>query len=227
MERAVFGIHRERDIDGALIPRIYFQFARGKRPELLVPVFDHNVQDIASLGGLLLRVCGYLENPRHPALSLAAELTGLGLWLDREGRKVEAVDCLRRAVAASRDPDEQDRLLLHLGTMHKRLRQWEEAVETWTSLLQRPIGTSLRAAVELAKYYEHRAKDPVRAREVVREAVARLEADQETRAILGRPEAPDLRKSPSDWLEELEHRLRRLERRAARGETVDGESEIF
>lgn len=224
VERAVLGVRRERDIDGSLIPKIYFQFVRGVRPEQLVPVFDHNVQDIVSLGALLLRLCGYLDNPEHPALAAAGELTGLGLWFHRQGREADAIRCLTRAVALSTDPDEQDRLLSHLAKMHKRAGRWDQAADLWHRLLDRPIGPALSAAVELAKYLEHRVKDADRARRIVEAAIARLSADRETRALFGRPDPVDLRKSPSAWLEDLERRRARLERRAAKNSAAVGDS---
>ncbi|GEM_PF-589688 len=236
VEANILGVRRERDIEGALIPKIYFQFTRGFHPERLVPVFDHNVQDIASLGALLGRVCAYLQNPRHPALQNPAELTGLGMYLERLGRKACAADCLERALSASRGAEEQDRLLRHLGHLYKRACEWEKSIDIWRRLMERPLETALPAAVELAKYFEHQARDAEAARDVVRQAIALIERDAEARLLIGRAQ-PDLRKSPSQWIEEFEHRLRRLNRRTARhssrreaGDSPEGapaEDELF
>lgn len=227
VENSVLGHARERDVEGAWIPRIYFQYARGRNPERLVPVFDHNVQDIASLGALLPRICAYLRNPQHPALRHPREFIGLGLWSERHGRMDAAMVCFEQAIQLSREPDQQDSLLAHLGRMHKRAGRWAEAVDAWERLLNRPMAVSLRAAVELAKYWEHRARNPEKAREVVLAAMSRIEADQEGRALLRRKDASELRKSPTAWIESLAHRLQRLEKRVRHKKPADEKESMF
>jgi hypothetical protein len=54
---------------------------------------------------------------------------------------------------------------LHLGLHHKRGGAWDEAVAIWERLVVET--RSLTAAVELAKYHEHRRRDPVAALERV------------------------------------------------------------
>src|SRR5260370_14077018 len=52
LETDVLGIEREGDVPGALIPYIYFEFVRTGPAAKLVPLFHHNVMDIASLACL-------------------------------------------------------------------------------------------------------------------------------------------------------------------------------
>jgi hypothetical protein len=54
---------------------------------------------------------------------------------------------------------------LHLGLHHKRGGAWDEAVVVWERLVFEM--RSLAAAVELAKYHEHRRRDPFAALERV------------------------------------------------------------
>ncbi len=219
VERNILGHGRARDIEGALIPRVFFQFVRGRRIEEMVAVVDHHAQDVISLGALLARICAYLEAPDCPLITRSRELMGLGLWHERRGRPGAAAACFERAVSLSRDPAEQDALLSHLGRLRKRMRDWPAALEVWRRLLERPLPVALAAAVEIAKYEEHTARDVERARSVTLALIERLEREANLPGMTAGEEFEGaLRQSPSAWLERLTHRLRRLNRRSGRDE---------
>ena len=149
-------------------------------------VFDHNLTDVTSLarmwdalGGLLTGVTG------------AAPVDGraLGRELLRRGDLRGAV-VLAEAFAAG-DAEAG----LHLGLHHKRRGIWDEAVEVWERLAAE--ARSLAAVVELAKYLEHRRRDPAA-------ALARVEEALSWGLPLGARERAELAK-----------RRQRLERKAA------------
>ena len=60
-EREVFGISREVDIPGSLVPEFYEAFLRTGNCGPLVPVVDHNRQDLVTLGHLLPSLLGELH----------------------------------------------------------------------------------------------------------------------------------------------------------------------
>ncbi|HEY0095342.1 MAG TPA: ribonuclease H-like domain-containing protein, partial [Archangium sp.] len=53
LEEQVLGFHRVGDVDGALIPELYFRFLRGGEGSALTPVLEHNVNDLLLLAALL------------------------------------------------------------------------------------------------------------------------------------------------------------------------------
>jgi hypothetical protein len=53
MEETVLGMRRERDIDGAEIPELYWSFVRGAEGHVLVPVIEHNANDLVALAALV------------------------------------------------------------------------------------------------------------------------------------------------------------------------------
>lgn len=53
MEETVLGMRRERDVDGAEIPELYWQFVRGAEGSTLVPVIEHNANDLVALAALV------------------------------------------------------------------------------------------------------------------------------------------------------------------------------
>ncbi|HUK37838.1 MAG TPA: ribonuclease H-like domain-containing protein, partial [Methanomicrobiales archaeon] len=60
IERQVFGISRGVDIPGSLVPEFYEAFLRTGNCGPLVPIVDHNRQDLVSLGFLLSTLLGDL-----------------------------------------------------------------------------------------------------------------------------------------------------------------------
>ena len=175
IEQEFFKLKRKRDIESHLIPHIYFQFVRGKSQELMLPVFDHNAQDIISLGALLSFFCRILSQPESGELTRSAELWGL-------------------------------------GRLYKKMGRFSEANEIWERLFKRPSSHKITAAVELAKYYEHKAKQPHLAREIVVKVTRELSVSEELEGyISGINEARNKEITP-----ELEKRLRRLEAKIKR-----------
>lgn len=154
IEEQVLGIERSDDVPGYLVPEIYFAYLRGGDSTALQPVFSHHLHDIVSLAVLL----DYVETlPSRPATGV--DTTALGkLMLDRG--MPSAVELLRERALAGSYPAARV-VSLHL----KRLGRWEEAVEIWLRLWER--SSSYFAGVELAKFYEHRARNHPKALEVV------------------------------------------------------------
>ncbi|MDK2854825.1 MAG: uncharacterized protein PWQ41_1635 [Bacillota bacterium] len=56
LEAYLLGTEREGDVPGYLVPTIYHRFVRTGEPELLLPVLEHNAQDVLSLARLLYLV---------------------------------------------------------------------------------------------------------------------------------------------------------------------------
>ena len=61
LEREIFGISREVDIPGSLVPEFYEAFLRTGNCGPLVPIVDHNRQDLVTLGFLLSALLGDLR----------------------------------------------------------------------------------------------------------------------------------------------------------------------
>ncbi len=152
VEREVLGIERRGDVPGREVPEYYFTFLRTRSFPVLEGVFRHNKQDIVSLAVLLLHYHGLCSNPLAPS---SADPTALAQVLLEHGdsRGVELLkrESARGAAAAG----------TVLGLWYKRTGSVEKAVPVWKKIweqYQLPL-----AGLELAKYYEHRAKDYAKA----------------------------------------------------------------
>ena len=167
LEESLLGFQRHDDIPGEQIPAVYFDYLRHGETALLKKVFEHNVYDILSMAVLLGRVAATAasEKPEHPAESYA-----LGRLCQEAGYMEKAKMFYRQAAGEGAGALGQA-ALARLGLLYKKEGNWPEAVNLWQKLA-RQRGTSVEAYVELAKYYEHRARDYATALDWSRRALA-------------------------------------------------------
>jgi len=179
VEREILGVERGEDVPGWEVPGIYLEYLRQGWSPRLPLVWAHNLQDVRSLAGLYGRLNDILlerEEPRR------ADLTALGSYLAAQGL-TRGLELLERSFAGGDAAAGRT-----LGWHYKRLGRWEEAAEVWQLMLER--GPSLLAAVELAKYSEHRLKDAARALAWVEQIESwNLPLDAETRRELAARQA--------------------------------------
>jgi uncharacterized protein YprB with RNaseH-like and TPR domain len=97
LEAQILGHTREGDVPGNLIPQLYFDFLRTRRPGRLHSVLRHNALDILSLAALTAILPGKFANTATAAH--AAEMVGLGRWLIAQGQREEAVPLFESAIA--------------------------------------------------------------------------------------------------------------------------------
>ncbi len=197
VEENVLRFTREDDLPGALIPTVYFEYLRRKRPDELPRVFEHNRHDILSLAALTGWVAAAVERAPHPELDPDA-LAGLGRMLeDADPERSQA--CYRMALDTGLPAPFRERLLLRLGLREKRLARWDEARALWEAAARSSREFDPRPWEEIAKVHEHRRRDLAAARQVVEQALA-----------LARRHRASARVQAS-----FEHRLERLGRRLA------------
>ena len=195
VEQDVLGFLRDDDLPGALIPAVYFEYLRRKRPDELPRVFEHNRHDILSLAALTGWVADAVARAPHPELDPEA-LAGLGRML--EGADPErSLACYRLALDTGLPTPSRERLLLRLAHREKRLARWDEARALWEAAALSPREFDPRPWEEIAKVHEHRRRDLAAARQVVEQALT-----------LARRHRASARVQAS-----FEHRLERLGRR--------------
>jgi hypothetical protein len=195
LERRVLGVSRERDVPGAVIPSLYFQFLRRRVAAPLRDVLAHNRYDVLALAGLL----GWLGRAVEGGAAILApeECAGLGrLW---ERTDVErACACYEAALAGGLEEDFGYAVRLRLARWEKRRARWAAARALWETAIAAPAFDP-RPWEELAKFHEHRARDLSTARQVVTRALDLAAAAGASARIV----------------EAFRYRLARLERRLA------------
>ncbi len=151
LERRVLDVHRQGDIDGALIPAAWFDYLRTGRVAVLSRVLSHNERDVRSMVDLVNRLTGAWEE-KHTLLPETA--LGLATVAARYGDDARALRFLGRA--------EQGRVASEAWSLEAEVRrrrgEYQEAVTALHRALERSI-TPAPLHLRLAKLYEHRLRD--------------------------------------------------------------------
>ncbi len=150
LEQEVLGYTRVGDVPGFEIPARYFDYLRSGRMDRLEPVLYHNRMDILTLACLTSVVLAAVGDPLGQSALHPCDLYGLAAWLARLGRDENVLELYARA---ARDPRVGARARPAMAAIYKRRGDYERAVPLWKELETRESRT------ELAKYYEHRARD--------------------------------------------------------------------
>ena len=190
LEEQILGHRRVGDVDGALIPEIYFRFLRGGSSEALTPVLEHNANDLLLLAALLGELVRRFRTNRAEQED-PRDLLGFAGVAMRAGDYVRA-QSFARAAARGGGTVGVEALTL-ASQLSRRAGDSEEAVALLEQALTSAKG--LQAAplhLSLAKLYEHALKDCTRALQHARLTTA--------------AESP----------EDQHHRILRLERKLAR-----------
>jgi tetratricopeptide (TPR) repeat protein len=172
LENQILGVERQGDLPGEMIPYCYFEYLRTKQAFRLVPIFHHNALDILSLACLTAIVPFAFRQPEGAALRHGADLIGLARWLLQAGRQEEALRLFRRAVEMGLPDALLFKTLWDIGVVERRLGREDAALAAVTELTESRNPYRVRALEELAKHYEHRARDYAAALEMTQRALA-------------------------------------------------------
>ena len=196
IEQAILGHGRRGDVPSWMIPQLYFRYVREGDARPMVRVFQHNLDDVLSLVALACRLGRLLGDPLGHDADVD-DLDAVGRLYEDLGYCAEAAACYERAIVVGSGPARR-RVAVRLARLCKRTGRSERALELWRRLAAGGAATCT-PHVELAKHYEHRARDYAAAIAVVQEALTLVELALARR----QPGAADERA-------ELERRLARL-----------------
>jgi uncharacterized protein len=178
LEEKVLGFEREDDVPAHLIPRIYFDYLQNRDESLLMPILNHNRNDIVGLYILAQ------ETFRRVELALAHTyeddllLLSLGQVLYKSGqcgRSRDILACIKPQFAPRDIVDET--LRLH-SKVSSKLKDWDDALKIWNMML-RSGRFGCYPHIELAKHHEHRLKDHRRALDYTNIALRMMEFERE------------------------------------------------
>ncbi len=183
LENGILGVERHGDAPGALIPYLYFEYLRTQEIARLVPVFHHNATDILTLACLTGIVPLAFNDPSNAPVRHGAEMAALARWLREAGELEQARILFRRAIAAGPKTLKDEllfRTLWDLAALERKLECDAAALEIWNDLAGCKNPFRAKAYEELAKYFEHTAKDYARALDFTRAALE-LDDSEEVR----------------------------------------------
>jgi uncharacterized protein YprB with RNaseH-like and TPR domain len=157
LETHVLGVRRGFDVPGWRIPSLYFQYLRAGHIGHILPVFEHNEHDLLTLVALTGHVGRILDEPDQADLH-AAELFGLGKLYEDLGNFADSLRMYERGLRLEPSPHLRGMALRRLSYLYKHLQQRDEAVAIWARLAEEET-LLMFPYLELAKHYEHHAKD--------------------------------------------------------------------
>ncbi len=165
VEEQRLGIVREDDMPGALAPELYMRFLRDGNPEHLSGVYAHNEKDILTLAALAVHFGKLLgggtgPEPAHPVSR--TERFRTAAWLEEHGQADEALRLYAGLAEESEASDGEIGWRLELAARLKRLGRLNQALALWqqaAALAESARFPRAEAHIELAMYYEHKAKD--------------------------------------------------------------------
>ncbi len=151
VERKVLGLRRTHDLPSEEVPDRYFEYLRNGDAHVMADVFSHNLYDVGTLARIYDAIGGLVSGTSSVT---RVDLTALGEFLLRSGNH-RGIVCLRESF---RQGDVQAGVLLSLHG--KRRGEWSASIQIWQRMAERK---NVFSAIELAKYFEHKRKDPTQA----------------------------------------------------------------
>jgi len=208
LEEHILAFTRTSDeVPGYEIPWLYFDYLRTGDASPLAGVFYHNAMDVVAMAALLGHVSEIMANPYEGRVQHGLDFIALGKLYEDLGHWEEAARLYERGVefgpltGSGQGLDEADFGLAvkRLSILQKKRGDMDHAFRLW----EQAAGQGhIYAHIELAKYHEHKMRD----------LKASMKWTKSARKLVERADLPVYIRN--HWLEEIDHRLSRLERKA-------------
>jgi hypothetical protein len=197
IEENVLGAPRtSQEVPGYEIPYLYFDYLRSGDATPLKGVFYHNAMDVVALAAMLNHTSHMLADPLHGCIEHGLDRIALAKLFEDLGKWDEAARLYERGLEQQLPEADFWQAVKRLSLLQRRRGDLESAAQLWTKAAD---DGHVYAHIELAKYYEHHHRDHAAALEWTRKAIERV----------GELDIP--RYEYNHWMEELEHRRKRLE----------------
>jgi uncharacterized protein YprB with RNaseH-like and TPR domain len=207
LEEHILGLTRSvQEVQGYEVPWLYFDYLRTGDARPLGGVFYHNAMDVVAMAALLTHVNEIIQNPYEGGVEHGLDFIALGKLFEDLGHWEEAARLFEHGLELDPSSGSGQGLteadfgvaVKRLSILQKKRGDFNEALRLWESAA---ANGHIYAHIELAKYYEHKCRDVKSALNWTRSALEHVqEADLPTYV-------------QKHWLEEIAHRLARLERK--------------
>lgn len=157
LERELFKFNRKDDIPGYLIPSVYFDWLSERKLDGMFAVMKHNRLDILSLYFLLQHMVDVFVSDGS-SLNEVDDLHSLSRIYGKRKETSKAMNLHEKIESLGTQNLAGDILLFKSMTL-KKLRKFDQALNIWNDLAQYDNREGFLAALEIAKYLEHKEKD--------------------------------------------------------------------
>jgi uncharacterized protein len=188
------------EVQGYEVPFLYFDYLRTGDARPLAGVFYHNAMDVVAMAALLAYMNDAMEHPYDGRIEHGLDFVALGKLFEDLGHWEEAARLFERGLELNLTEADFSMAVRRLSILQKRRGDFEEAIRLWETAA---ANGHIYAHIEMAKYYEHKCRDPQTALQWTRSA--REHVEQADLATYMR----------NYWREEISHRLVRLEKKVS------------
>jgi len=202
LEQHILGLSRSsEEVPGYEIPWLYFDYLKSGDARPLAGVFYHNAMDIVAMAALLAHVNDVMQNPYNGRVEHGLDFVALGKLFEDLGHWEEAARLFERGLQLGVGEADFGLAVKRLSILQKKRGDFEEALRLWEDAA---VNGHIYAHIEMAKYYEHKCRDVSTALKWTRSALEHLKLADLPAYVR------------KHWLDEINHRLARLERKAGR-----------
>jgi uncharacterized protein YprB with RNaseH-like and TPR domain len=187
------------EVPGYEIPWLYFDYLRTRDASPLRGVFYHNAMDVVAMAALLSHINQMLSDPFSGSVEHGLDFVALGRLFEEQGKWDQAARLYEHGLELELTEADFGTAVRRLAILQKRRGDLEQAIHWWE---QAAAQGHIYAYIELAKHYEHIHHDAPQAL-VWAQGAHQQARQQEMPAYIRK-----------HWLEEIEHRLERLRRKA-------------
>ena len=199
LEEHILGLKRSSDeVPGYEIPWLYFDYLRTRDARPLGGVFYHNAMDVVAMAALLAHVNEMIMQPYEGRVEHGLDFIALGKLFEDLGHWDEAARLFEHGLQFEITESDFGLAVKRLSILQKRRGDFEEAIRLWEKAAAEG---HIYAHIEMAKYYEHKRRDVKSAIQWTRSALEHVEHDDLPAYVR------------KHWLDEITHRLERLERK--------------
>jgi len=200
LEEHVLGFTRtSNEVPGYEIPWLYFDYLRTGDARPMAGVFYHNAMDVVAMAALLAHVSELLADPYNGRVEHGLDFIALGKLYEDLDHWDEAARLFERGLELGLGEADFGVAVKRLSILQKKRGDVDQALQLW----EQAAGKGhIYAHIELAKHYEHKLRDIKSSTKWAKSARKEVE----------KADLPAyIRKH---WLNEIDHRLERLERKA-------------
>jgi uncharacterized protein YprB with RNaseH-like and TPR domain len=186
------------EVPGIVIPWLYFDYLRTGDARPLAGVFYHNAMDVVAMAALLAHINEAVEHPYEGLVEHGLDFIALGKLFEDLGHWEEAARLFEHGLELDLTEADFTVAVRRLSILQKRRGDFDEALRLWE---RAAANGHIYAHIEMAKYYEHKRRDPQTALQWTRSALEHVESDN-LQAYMRKY-----------WREDILHRLERLEKK--------------
>lgn len=187
------------EVPGYEIPWLYFDYLSSGDARPLGGVFYHNAMDVVAMAALLNYVGEVTVDPYSGRVQHGLDFIALGKLFEDLDHWDEAARLYERGLESGLEQADFGVAVKRLSTLQKKRGDMDQALQLWEQAARKG---HIYAHIELAKYHEHKTRD----------LKASMKWTKSARKLIERAGLPAYMRS--HWLEEIDHRLSRLMRKA-------------